>query len=77
MGIREHKQIIERYRKPYRIGMRLPRIAGSSRNTPIYRKNLLLFGKQLHTIQMPDIANEQEQAFMKAMRMMTSTPSWN
>ena len=31
-------------------------------------KNLLLFGKQLHTIQMPDIANEQEQAFMKAMR---------
>ena len=31
-------------------------------------KNLLLFGKQLHTIHMPDIANEQEQAFMKAMR---------
>jgi toxin-antitoxin system, toxin component, hipA family len=27
-----------------------------------------LFGKQLHTIQMPDIASEQEQAFMKAMR---------
>ena len=27
-----------------------------------------MFGRQLHTIQMPDIANEQEQAFMKAMR---------
>ena len=27
-----------------------------------------MFGKQLHTIHMPDIANEQEQAFMKAMR---------
>ena len=27
-----------------------------------------MFGKQLHTIQMPDIASEQEQAFMKAMR---------
>ena len=27
-----------------------------------------MFGKQLHTIQMSDIANEQEQAFMKAMR---------
>lgn len=27
-----------------------------------------MFGKQLHTIQMPRIANEQEQAFIKAMR---------
>lgn len=27
-----------------------------------------MFGKQLHMIQMPDIANEQEQAFMKAIR---------
>jgi glycosyltransferase involved in cell wall biosynthesis len=28
-------RLSKRYRKPYRIGMRLPRIAGSSRNTPI------------------------------------------
>ena len=27
-----------------------------------------MFSKQLHTIQIPDIVNEQEQAFMKAMR---------
>lgn len=33
-----------------------------------YRKNLLLFGKQPHTIQMPNIVNEQEQTFIKAMR---------
>ena len=31
-------------------------------------KKLLLFGKQLHTIQMSDIANEQEQIFITAMR---------
>lgn len=27
-------RLSKRYRKPYRIGMRLPRIAGSNRNTP-------------------------------------------
>ena len=35
MGIRKHKQIIEEIQETVSHGMRLPRIAGSSRNTPI------------------------------------------
>ena len=52
-------RLSKRYRKPYRI-VWLPRIAGQAEHADFIRRNLL-FGKQLHTIHMPDIANEQEQ----------------
>ena len=68
MGIRKHKQIIEEIQETVSHWRDCQRMRGSSRNTPILSENLLLFGKQLHTIHMPDIANEQEQAFAKAMR---------
>lgn len=31
-------------------------------------KKLLLFGKRLHTVNMPDIAHDQEQAFINALQ---------
>ena len=34
----------------------------------IIGKNLLLFGKRLHTVNMPDIAHEQEQLFINAIQ---------
>lgn len=69
MGIREHKQIIEKVQETVSYWHETAKDCGvKPEHADLYIKNLLLFGKQLHTIQMPDIANEQEQAFMKAMR---------
>ena len=69
MGIREHKQIIEKVQETVSYWHETAKDCGvKPEHADFIGKNLLLFGKQLHTIQMPDIANEQEQAFMKAMR---------
>ena len=69
MGIREHKQIIEKVQETVSHWHETAKDCGvKPEHADFIGKNLLLFGRQLHTIQMPDIANEQEQAFMKAMR---------
>jgi serine/threonine-protein kinase HipA len=69
MGIREHKQIIEKVQETVSHWHETAKDCGvKPEHADFIGKSLLLFGKQLHTIQMPDIANEQEQAFMKAMR---------
>lgn len=68
MGIREHKQIIEKVQETVSHWHETAKDCGvKPEHADFIGKNLLLFGRQLHTIQMPDIANEQEQAFMKAM----------
>ena len=69
MGIREHKQIIEKIQETVSHWHETAKDCGvKPEHADFIGENLLLFGKQLHTIHMPDIANEQEQAFMKAMR---------
>ena len=69
MGIREHKQIIEKVQETVSYWHETAKDCGvKPEHADFIGENLLLFGKQLHTIHMPDIANEQEQAFMKAMR---------
>ena len=69
MGIRKHKQIIEEIQETVSHWHETAKDCGvKPEHADFIGENLLLFGKQLHTIHMPDIANEQEQAFMKAMR---------
>ena len=69
MGIREHKQIIEKVQETVSHWHETAKDCGvKPEHADFIGKNLLLFSKQLHTIQIPDIVNEQEQAFMKAMR---------
>ena len=69
MGIREHKQIIEKVQETVSHWHETAKDCGvKPEHADFIGKNQLLFGKQLHTIQIPDIVNEQEQAFMKAMR---------
>ena len=69
MGIRKHKQIIEEIQETVSHWHETAKDCGvKPEHADFIGENLLLFGKQLHTIHMPDIANEQEEAFMKAMR---------
>ena len=42
-------RLSKRYRKPYRIGMRLPRIAGSNRKD-VYKRQLIFFTFQFLTV---------------------------
>ena len=66
---RKHKQIIEEIQETVSHWHETAKDCGvKPEHADFIGENLLLFGKQLHTIHMPDIANEQEQAFMKAMR---------
>ena len=69
MGIREHKQIIEKVQETVSHWLETAKDCGvKPEHADFIGKNLLLFGKQPHTIQMPNIVNEQEQTFIKAMR---------
>ena len=69
MGIREHKQIIEKLQETVSHWLETAKDCGvKPEHADFIGKNLLLFGKQPHTIQMPNIVNEQEQTFIKAMR---------
>ena len=69
MGIREHKQIIEEVQETVSHWHEIAKdCEAKPEHADFFGKKLLLFGKQLHTIQMSDIANEQEQIFITAMR---------
>lgn len=69
MGIREHKWIIGEVQETVSRWHETAKECGvNPEHADTIGKNLLLFGKQLHSVQIPDIAHEQEQAFTNAMR---------
>ena len=74
MGIREHKQIIEKVQETVSHWLETAKDCGvKPEHADFIGKNLLLFGKQPHTIQMPNIVNEQEQTFIKNVLKKPST----
>lgn len=69
MGIRSHKTVIGEVQEAVSHWNELAKDCGvRPEHADTIGKNLLLFGKQLHTVNMPDIANEQEQTFTNAVR---------
>ena len=69
MGIRSYKAIIEEVAESVSHWMEYAKDCGvRADHADTIGKNLLLFGKRLHTVNMPDIAHEQEQLFINAIQ---------
>ena len=69
MGIRSHKAIVKEVAESVSHWMEYAKDCGvRTDHAYIIGKNLLLFGKRLHTVNMPDIAHEQEQLFINAIQ---------
>ncbi|WP_276880193.1 type II toxin-antitoxin system HipA family toxin [Bacteroides heparinolyticus] len=69
MGIREYKYIIAETQEVVSHWHDTAKNCGvKPEHSDTIGKNLLLFGKQLHTVNVPDIDNEQDRSFTNAMR---------
>lgn len=69
MGIRSHKAIVEEVAESVSHWMEYAKDCGvRADHADTIGKNLLLFGKRLHTVNMPGIAHEQEQSFINAIQ---------
>ena len=71
-------RLSKRYRKPYRIGMKLPRIAGSNRNTPtLSEKACSCSASNCIPSKCRTLPTNKSRLSWRLCGMMTSTPSWN
>ncbi|MCF0256595.1 type II toxin-antitoxin system HipA family toxin [Bacteroides heparinolyticus] len=69
MGIRDYRHIIAEIQEVVSHWHETAKTCGvKPEHADTIGKNLLLFGKQLHTVNMPDIDNAQECSFTNAMR---------
>ena len=69
MGIRNRKAIVEEVAESVSHWMEYAKDCGvRAEHADIIGKNLLLFGKHLHTVNMPGLAHEQERSFIHAIQ---------